>query len=379
MIATTLFGFEDIVAEELHNLGVKETTKLIRAVSFEGDLEMMYRCNLHLRTAIKVLKPLKQFMIRDDRDLYKKIQRIDWEKFLSKKGTLAIDATVNGDYFTHSQFIALKTKDAIVDQFRDNYGIRPSVDLDDPDLRISVHIKDRTCSISLDSSGTTLGKRGYRQAQALAPMSEVLAAGIIALSGWDKTTDFLDPMCGSGTLAIEAAMLACNMAPGSLRTFGFENWKDFDSEKWTAIKAEAETQIIVPNCKIFARDIETRAVQISKSNAQIAGVDKFIVFQQLDFVNNDSHFNNGFIVMNPPYGERLKDEDEIIPFYKEVGTQMKHYCEGSTAWIISSNMRALKFVGLRSSRKIKIFNGPLELRLQKYELFKGKRDERPRD
>lgn len=373
MIATTLFGLEEIVAKELQTLGATKIEPLNRAVRFYGDQKLLYKANLHLRTALKVLKPLSQFMIRDDRDLYKKMQRIDWEQYLSKKGTLAIEATVNGDFFTHSQYVALKSKDAIVDQFRENYGIRPSIDLDNPDLRINIHIKDRTCSVSLDSSSTSLGKRGYRQAQALAPMSEVLAAGIIAISGWDKKTDLLDPMCGSGTFAIEAAMLACNMAPGRLRKFGFEYWKDFDSELLKTVKDEAEKQIQEPKCKIYGSDIDRRAADISTSNSQIAQVEKYIKFKQQDFINTEEHFENGIILINPPYGERLKEEDEIIPFYQEIGTHMKHHCEGCEAWIISSNIRALKFIGLRPSRKIRLFNGPLDCRLHKFELFKGKK------
>ncbi|MDA3928322.1 MAG: THUMP domain-containing protein [Prolixibacteraceae bacterium] len=376
MIATTLFGLEEIVAKELKTIGATKIVPLNRAVRFFGDQRILYKANLHLRTALKVLKPLEQFMIRDDRDLYKKMQRIDWELYLSKTGTLAIEATVNGDYFTHAQYVALKSKDAIVDQFRENWGMRPSVDLDDPDLRINIHISDRTCSVSLDSSSSSLGKRGYRQAQVLAPMSEVLAAGIIALSDWDKKTDLLDPMCGSGTFAIEAAMLACNMAPGRLRKFGFEHWKNFDADLLKAVKAEAEAQIQEPKCKIFGSDIDLRAIDISTSNAENAQVEQYIEFKQLDFTKTEEHFKNGIILMNPPYGERLKEDDEIIPFYQEIGTHMKHHCEGCDAWIISSNLRALKFVGLRPSRKIRLFNGPLDCRLHKFELFKGKKAER---
>lgn len=379
MIATTLYGLEEIVASELNNLGASDIKTLNRAVSFYGDKEMLYKSNLHLRTTLKVLKPLVQFMIRDDIDLYKKIKRIDWEKYLSKNGTLAIEATVNGDYFTHAQYVALKSKDAIVDQFRENYGVRPSIDLEDPDLRINIHISDRTCSVSLDSSSTSLGKRGYRQAQGLAPMSEVLAAGIIALSGWDKKADLLDPMCGSGTFPIEAAMIACNMAPGRLRHFGFEHWKDFDVDLLNLLKKEADDQITEPTCKIFGNDIESRSVEISKTNAIRAGVDKFIAFKQLDFLNSESQFNDGIILINPPYGERLKEEDEIIPFYQEIGTQLKHHCEGCEAWIISNNLKALKFIGLRPSRKIRLFNGPLDCKLHKYELFKGKRADKAMD
>jgi putative N6-adenine-specific DNA methylase len=379
MIATTLYGLEEIVAGELRALGAQEVEVLIRAVKFKGDKAMLYKTNLHLRTALKVLKPFAQFNLHDDFALYKRIKRIDWEEFMSVDGTLAIEATLNGEIFTHSQFVALKSKDAIVDQFREKYGRRPSVDLDNPDLRINIHIRDRTCSVSLDSSGVSLGKRGYRLEQSLAPMSEVLAAGIIALSGWDKKRNLIDPMCGSGTLPIEAALIACNMAPGRIRSFGFQKWKDYDADLWTSLKEEADSQITVPECKIFGSDLESRSVEISKRNAIDAGVEKLIEFKKMDFLHSDDHFNNGIVLMNPPYGERLKELEEIIPFYQEIGTQLKHHYDGCDAWIISGNIEALKFIGLRPSRKIKLFNGPIECKLQKYELYRGKKWEEQKE
>lgn len=379
MIATTLYGLEEIVAGELRDMGAQEVETLIRAVKFKGDKAMLYKANLHLRTALKVLKPFAQFNLHDDFALYKRIKRIDWEEFMSVDGTLAIEATVNGEVFTHSQFVALKSKDAIVDQFREKYGRRPSVDLDNPDLRINIHIRDRTCSVSLDSSGASLGKRGYRLEQSQAPMSEVLAAGIIALSGWDKKRNLIDPMCGSGTLPIEAALIACNMAPGRIRSFGFQKWKDYDADLWASLKKEADSQITEPSCKIFGSDIESRSVEISKRNAIDAGVEKLVEFKQMDFLHSDDHFNNGIVLMNPPYGERLKELEEIIPFYQEIGTQLKHHYDGCDAWIISGNIEALKFIGLRPSRKIKLFNGPIECKLQKYELYRGKKWEEQKE
>lgn len=373
LIATTLFGLEEILAGELKEIGATEIETLNRAVKFKGDQAILYKSNLHLRTALKVLKPFKQFIVHNDNDLYRKIKKINWEQFLSVEGTLAIDATVNSQYFRHSQYIALRCKDAIVDQFRDKFDNRPSVDLDDPDLRLNVHISEMKCSLSLDSSSTPLGKRGYRKEQSLAPMSEVLAAGIIALSGWDKKSDIFDPMCGSGTFSIEAALIASNTAPGSFRNFGFERWKDFDVDLWTSIKKEAQANVVTPDCKILGSDIESRAIEISQNNAENAGVKDLITFKQMDFLKSESHFNDGYVFLNPPYGERLKDKEEIIPFYKEIGTQLKHHYEGCEAWIISSNMRALKFVGLRPNRKIPMYNGPLECKLHKYELFRGKK------
>lgn len=376
MIATTLFGLEEILAAELKELGATDIEILKRAVKFKGDQALLYKCNLHLRTALRVLKPFAQFNIHTDNDLYKKIKKIDWEEYLSVDGTLAVDATVSGEYFTHSQFVALRCKDAIVDQFREKYERRPSVNLEKPDLRLNIHINERDCSVALDSSNISLGKRGYRQIQSLAPMSEVLAAGIIALSGWDKKSDFYDPMCGSGTFSIEAALLASNIAPGRLRSFGFEKWKDFDADLWTNIKEDAESKITSPLCKIFGSDIESQAIEISKGNAAIAGVDHLIRYKKMDFLKGETHFQGGIVFMNPPYGERLKEREEIIPFYQEIGTRLKHYYEGCEAWILSGNLDAFKFIGLRPSRKIRLYNGPLECKLHKYELFRGKKGSR---
>jgi putative N6-adenine-specific DNA methylase len=373
MVATTLFGFEEIVAGELCQLGAENVEILNRAVKFSGDKAMLYKSNLHLRTALKVLKPISQFMIRDNMDLYKKIRRIEWDQYLSVDGTLAIDATVNGDFFTHSQFVALKAKDAIVDQFREKYERRPSIDLENPDLRINLHINERACTVSLDSSGASLGKRGYRTAQSLAPMSEVLAAGIIALSGWDKQQNIVDPMCGSGTFSIEAAMIACNMVPGRLRHFGFEKWTDFDAKLLESLKKEADSAIVVPICKIYGSDIDSRSVEIAKSNAENAKVGKYIQYKQMDFLDSDIKASKSVIFLNPPYGERLKEREEIIPFYQQIGTQLKHHYENCEAWIISGNIEALKFIGLRPSQKVRLFNGPIECKLQKYELFRGKK------
>jgi putative N6-adenine-specific DNA methylase len=375
MVATTLLGLEEIVADELRSLGAEGIEILTRAVRFQGDKKLLYKSNLHLRTALKVLKPFTKFMLRDDIDLYKKVKRIEWDQYLSVDGTLAIEATVNGDHFTHSQFASLKAKDAIVDQFREKYDRRPSVDLKNPDLRVNLHINDRTCTVSLDSSNSPLGKRGYRTAQSLAPMSEVLAAGIIALSGWDKKRNFIDPMCGSGTFSTEAALIACNMAPGRLRHFGFEKWNDFDAALWEMLKKEAESQIIKPQCEIVGSDIDARSVEIAKRNAANAGVDQYVRYEQRDFLKSVKQFSNSIIMINPPYGERLKEKEEIVPFYQEIGTQLKHYYENCDAWIISGNIEALKFIGLRPSRKIRLFNGPIECKLQKYDLFKGKKGE----
>ncbi len=371
IIAKTLFGFEEILALELEMLGATDIELLTRAVRYKGDTALLYRSNLMLRTAIKVLKPIATFTVHNDKQLYEKVRTINWEDYLMPIDTLAVDGITHSNYFNHSKFVALKTKDAIVDQFRDKYGKRPSVNVEDPDVRISVHIADTTCTISLDSSGKSLGKRGYKTSQVYAPLSEVLAAGIIMLSGWDRDTDFIDPMCGSGTIPIEAALIARNIPPGCFREFTFENWNDFDENLWENILEEEKSKIVDFDGNIVGYDVDPRAIEISRANAERADLDDMLIFQKNNFMTGEPEIKQGHIVMNPPYGERLEEDNDMLEFYGEMGTKLKHYYEGSDAWILSANLRALKFVGLRPSRKIKLFNGPLECRLQKFELYRG--------
>jgi len=371
IVVKTLFGLEDVLTEELKQLGVLETEKLSRAVKFKGNQELMYKCNLHLRTALKVLKPIATFQAKNENELYDKVKQIDWSEYLTVKQTFAIDGTTTGEVFTHSKYIALKTKDAIADQFREQKGIRPSVDTENPDLSINIHISDINCTISLDSSGTHLGKRGYRLHQVLAPLSENLAAGLILLSSWDRKSDFIDPMCGSGTIAIEAALIAKNIAPGKFRNFNFEKWNDFDGTIWNRIKEKAKDDEIEFTGKIYAHDIDIKAVEIAARNAERAEVDDYIDIEKKDFFESDISMNNGIIIMNPPYGERLNEESEIVPMYKKIGDKLKQSFNGCDAWIISGNLNAIKFIGLRPSRKIHIFNGPIECRFNKFELYRG--------
>ncbi len=371
IVIKTQFGLEPVLAQELKDLGATDIQELNRAVMCTADNELMYKCNLHLRTAIKVLKPIISFEARNENQLYRMMRRIHWEDYMRLDQTLAIDGTTSGDVFTHSKYVALKTKDAIVDQFRDKYDSRPFVDPKDPDLRINVQIAQTRVTVSLDSSGTTLAKRGYRLAQTAAPMSEVLAAGIIYMSGWDKESDLVDPMCGSGTFSIEAALMARQIPAGMLRSFAFEKWNDFDADLFADLKEKAKTQIKPYNGTITAHDISNRAISIAKENAERAGVIDNIDFSKKDFLDSKASGDKGVILINPPYGERLEDEEEMIEFYGEVGTRLKHFYNGYDAWIISSNLRALKFIGLRPSRKIKLYNGPLECKLQKYELYRG--------
>lgn len=370
IVVTTLFGLEEVLASELKTLGAENIELLNRAVRIRGDAATLYRCNLNLRTAVKVLTPIASFCVNNEKQLYDSVMRIDWGNHLSYRQTFAIDASVYSEVFTHSKYVALKTKDAIADQFRNRHGIRPSVDTENPDIRVNIHIHNRDVVVSLDSSGTPLGIRNYKRQQTEASMSEVLAAGIILLTGWDKRSDFIDPMCGSGTFPIEAAMLAGNMAPGRNRRFGFESWSNFDAALWGSIKAEAEAQVKPCEAKIFAMDIDNRAVDIAMANAQRAGVKGMISFDRADFFGTSHGGGQGLVIMNPPYGERLQLE-EIARFYNDMGSRLKHFYGGCDAWVISANHDALKSFGLRPSRKLKLYNGQLECRLQKFELYPG--------
>lgn len=373
MVATTLYGLEDELARELDLLGAQNIVILNRAVKFYGDQFLMYRCNMFLRTAIKVLKPIAVFDVHNENALYRKIITMPWGDYLTVNQTFAIDGATSGEVFTHSKFVALKCKDAIADQFREECGERPSVDTENPDLRINIHIADVTCTVSLDSSGVSLGKRGYRTRQTLAPLSEVLAAGMIYLAGWHGHRDFIDPMCGSGTIPIEAAMIAANIAPGKLRHFGFENWNDFEPDLFEQVKKEAADAERIPDCKIYGSDMDSKAVEIAVENAERAGVAQWVTLKQQDILMSESPSDEALVLINPPYGERLSDEEAVLTLYGEMGTRLKHFYNGCDAWIISSNMRALKLVGLRPSRKIKIYNGQLECKLNKFELYRGTR------
>ncbi|PKP18214.1 MAG: RNA methyltransferase [Bacteroidetes bacterium HGW-Bacteroidetes-21] len=371
LVATTLYGLEEVLARELSEIGASDIVMLNRAVKYRGDLAVLYKSNLYLRTALKVLKPIAEFKARNEQELYDGVKQIKWDEFISPHHTIAVDGTTYSDTFKHSKYVALKTKDAIVDQFREKFNVRPSVDVDNPDLQVNMHIAEILCTVSLDSSGSHLGKRGYRQEQVLAPISETMAAGIILLSEWDKKSDFLDPMCGSGTFPIEAAMIATNTAPGNLRHFAFEKWKDFDPALWKSIKEESEKRVIPFTGKISGRDSDEMAVRISRNNAARAGVNSIVKFEINDFFKNEAQTENCLIVMNPPYGERLNEEDEMIPFYKEIGTKLKHFYMGCDAWIISGNTDAIKFVGLKPSRKLRLFNGPIECKLHKFQMYRG--------
>ncbi|MEP0133783.1 MAG: THUMP domain-containing protein [Eudoraea sp.] len=371
MVAKTMFGFEEILAKELRNLGAVNVLEGVRMVSFEGDTGFMYKANLCLRTAIKILKPIHSFYVKDETDLYKKIYAMDWSKYLNPEITFAIDATVNSENFTHSLYVSQKTKDAIVDKFRNTVGKRPNVDIKFPELRINIHIQMNQCNVSLDTSGRSLHQRGYRTATNIAPINEVLAAGLLLLSGWDGQSHFLDPMCGSGTFLTEAAMIACNI-PANInrKEFAFEKWQDFDSELYEKIVESSLNKTREFHYKITGYDKAPSAVQKAIDNVENANLSEYISVERKNFFESEKFTENHLhIVFNPPYGERLNIEME--EFYGNIGDTLKQNYPGTDAWFITSNLEALKFVGLRPSRKIKVFNSHLESRLVKYVMYKG--------
>lgn len=371
MVAKTMFGFEEILAKELRNLGAGHVKEGVRSVFFEGDTGFMYKANLCLRTAIKIVKPIHSFRVRNEDDLYRKIYSMDWFNYLSIDTTFAIDATVNSDNFTHSLYVSQKTKDAIVDKFRDTDGSRPNVDIKFPDVRINIHIQNDQCNVALDSSGRSLHQRGYRTATNIAPINEVLAAGLLLLSGWDGQSDFLDPMCGSGTLLTEAAMIACNI-PANInrKEFAFEKWHDFDADLFDKIIDSSLNKTREFHHKIIGYDKAPSAVRKAQENVVNANLSDYITIERKNFFDTDKFTENHLhMVFNPPYGERL--DIEMENFYTDIGNTLKRNYPGTDAWFITSNLQALKYVGLRPSRKIKLYNSHLESRLVKYVMYEG--------
>ncbi|WP_289044426.1 THUMP domain-containing protein [uncultured Olleya sp.] len=371
MVAKTLFGFEELLEKELKQLGAQQVKKGVRNVTFVGDKGFMYKANMALRTATKILKPIHSFKIKTEQDLYDQVYKMDWTPYLKSTGSLAIDATVNSTVFTHSLYISQKTKDAIVDKFRDETGERPNVDLKFPDVKINVHIDRQSCNISLDSSGNSLHKRGYKLATNIAPINEVLAAGIIMMSGWDGQSDFIDPMCGSGTILAEAAMIACNIPPNLMRKeFAFERWSDWDVDLFEKIEESLLNKTRDFHHKIIGYDKSPSAVTKAKENIANAHLDEFVSIQHEDFFKTQRGGEAKLhMVFNPPYGERL--DIEMESFYKDIGDTLKQNYPNTNAWFITSNLDALKHVGLRPSRKIHLMNAKLESRLVKYEIYAG--------
>ena len=371
MVAKTFFGFEEILAKELLQLGAQQIKPGNRMVSFVGDLGFLYKANLCLRTALKILKPIHTARVQDEDALYQLFYNFPWEDFLDVDSKFVIDSVVHGTLFTHSQFASQKAKDGLVDQFRDRYNERPSVDLNRPDLRINLHIQEDFCTVSLDSSGASLHHRGYRTATNIAPLNEVLAAGLIQLSGWKGNTDFLDPMCGSGTIVIEAAMFASNI-PANInrKQFAFEKWTDWDADLFEKIQESQLKRIKNPGIQIKGSDKAPSAIEKATINVENANLSEFITLEKKDFFQIDKETSGPLhLFTNPPYGERL--EGDMNALYQGIGDAFKQSFPNTQAWLISSNMEALKCVGLRPSRKIKLFNGKLESRFMFYPIYEG--------
>ncbi|PCE62493.1 THUMP domain-containing class I SAM-dependent RNA methyltransferase [Sediminicola luteus] len=371
MMAKTFYGFEEILAKELRNLGAMNVKAGVRGVTFEGDTGFMYKANLSLRTALKVLKQLKSFPVNDVNDLYRKIYQIDWSRHFSVDHTFAISFTGRSQGIDNTVFAAQKIKDGIVDRFRDDHGKRPSVNTREPDFHFVVHVQKGRCFVSLDSSGSSLHHRGYRTATNIAPINEVLAAGILLLSGWDGQSDFLDPMCGSGTFLVEAAMIACNIPVNINRKgFAFEKWPDFDADLYEKILDSCWKKTREFHHKIIGYDKAPSAVEKSIDNVVNANLDDYIAVRRQDFFQSEKPVDGPLhMVFNPPYGERLNIQME--KFYARLGETLKHGYPGSKVWFITSNLPAIKHVGLRPSRKIKLFNGKLESRLLHFEMYAG--------
>lgn len=373
-LAKTFAGLEETLAAELQALGADQIAVQPRLVRFNGNKEVLYKANYLSRTALRILVPLFDFEAKNEQQLYNGIRSFDWSDWINPDKTFAIDPVVNSSVFRHSHYAALKAKDAIADQFRDRTGLRPSVDTDNPDLRINLHISETACSVSIDSSGDSLHRRGYRTGTREAPINEVLAAGMILMTGWTGETLFLDPMCGSGTILIEAAMIAANMPPlGLRRTFGFQHWPNFDAPLWNKIKKEAQAAIRKPAFPILGYDKDPRALGVADKNIFAAGLEQSISLERKKFETLEPPPGPGIAVFNPPYEERMITGD-INELYKNIGDQLKQAFAGYDAWIISANMEALKHIGLRPSKKINLFNGPLACKFQRYELYDGTRN-----
>lgn len=372
LVARTYAGLEEILAKEIKALGGEKLTIRKRAVEYVGSKELMYKSNLWLRTAIDVLTPIHEFTARNDRDLYKGVQSIDWEKYLDERKTFSITPIINSSHFTHSQYAVLRTKDAIVDQIREKRNSRPNIDRENPDLKIVLRISEHKCYVLLNSSGDSLFKRGYRRATGLAPINEVLAAGIIELMGWSFKDPFIDPMCGSGTFCIEAGMKAFNIAPGILRSeFAFEKWDDFDADLWDEIYFGAKNAIVERDVTIRGYDISSEMVSCSKKNmADLRELRKVVKFEKADFFTLEKPFESGILVTNPPYDKRIELENDK-DFYNNIGSRLKHFWSGYDAWIFSANLPALKVIGLRPKRRIQLFNGPDEGKLVHLPLYQG--------
>lgn len=374
MIAKTFMGLESVLAEELIALGANNIQIGRRMVSFSGNKELMYRANFQLHTAIRILKPIATFKARSAEDMYDEVKKIDWSLYIEKGKTFSVDSVVYSDEFRNSRFVTYKVKDAIVDQFREKIGDRPNVSVTNPDIRLHIHIAEDEASLSLDSSGESLHRRGYRQESVEAPLNEVLAAGMILMTGWKGETDFIDPMCGSGTLLIEAALIARNISPGVFRKeFAFEKWPDFDADLFDMIYND-DSQEKEFNHHIYGYDINIKAVNTARLNVRAAGLTKDITVEEQDFKDFSKPQQKSIMITNPPYGERISTPN-LLNTYKMIGERLKHAFGGNDAWILSYREECFDQIGLKPSIKIPVFNGSLECEFRKYAMFEGKMKE----
>jgi 23S rRNA (guanine2445-N2)-methyltransferase len=369
--ATTGKGIEELLADELRALGLADAVAESGGVRFSGDVSDCLRANLWLRTANRVLMPLAVFPCSSPAELYDGVHAVTWSDWLTPDMTLAVDCNLRDSAITHSGYAALKTKDAIVDQLRDRCGRRPSVDTRDPDLRVNVHLVKNRCSVSIDTSGAPLDRRGYRLGRTEAPLRETLAAALVGLTGWNGAVPLADPMCGSGTILIEAALRAARRAPGlSRRGFGFERWPGFDPVLWARLLAEArETALSTLTVPLFGRGRLSQALEIARQNASRAGVGNLLSLAQGNVRDFSPPPGPGVLLFNPPYGQRLSEEETLKPLYRQIGDVMKQRCTGYTAYLFTGSPELAKCVGLKASRRFVLFNGPIECRLLKYELY----------
>ncbi|HUX96272.1 MAG TPA: THUMP domain-containing protein [Bacteroidales bacterium] len=372
-VAKTLYGLEQVLAREIVGLGASAVQTANRAVLFEGDRYLLYKANYCARTALSFLMPVTDFRIKSKEDLYKGCSRVSWEQYLDADMTFSVVPVINSKLFSHTGYAGLVVKDAIADYFRKRSGRRPSVSQKDPDLLVNLHLSGDRVSLSLDSSVVPLFKRGYRLEQTAAPLNEALAAGILLISGWNAQSAILDPMCGSGTIPIEAAMIACKIPAGRYRkSFGFQKWKDFDEAIFQKVKEDSDREITESPVSINASDISPDAITLAKANIKRAGLENSIKVQISDFKDLKAIDDQVVVVINPPYGQRLNPED-LDSVYGMIGSTLKHNFNGNTAWVITSNRESLKKVGLKPAEKHTLFNGALECILLKYDLYQGSR------
>ncbi|MDD5861906.1 MAG: THUMP domain-containing protein [Prevotellaceae bacterium] len=374
LIAKTFMGLEEVLAKELTQLGANNVQIGRRMVSFSGNKELMYRANFQLHTAIRILKPIAHFKARSAEDMYTEVKKLDWSKYLDNKKTFSVDSVVYSKEFTNSRFVTYKVKDAIVDWFREHTGERPNISVSNPDIRFNIHIAEDDATLSLDSSGESLHRRGYRQESVEAPLNEVLAAGMILMTGWHGECDFIDPMCGSGTLPIEAALIARNISPGVFRKeFAFEKWPDFDQDLFDEIYND-DSQERPFEHHIYGYDIDMKAVNTARLNVKAAGLSKEITIDQADFKTFQQPTEKSIIVMNPPYGERISTPN-LLETYKMIGERFKNAFKGNDAWVLSYRQECFDAIGLKPSIKIPLYNGSLECEFRKYVMFDGKMKE----